>query len=85
MDKAHEHKPYYNVFDRSNYCITCGKRLPKADFCGTCGSYLTEILLFTSKTKYCKVCEGGTAKPIVTVADDEWLAEIEKAIGDSKP
>lgn len=43
-------------------CVQCGKVLTSKpanpdDYCKDCGAKLVEVLLFTSKSKYCKVCE----------------------------
>ena len=53
------------------FCQDCGAALDRAslirrkpeDYCGKCGNLMEEIILFTSKTKHCKVCEVAGNKP----------------------
>lgn len=68
-------------------CLQCGKVLTNLsvparndpDFCRVCGNRLTEVQLFTSVTKYCKVCEDRSKQVLPDdIFDDDLNKELDE-------
>lgn len=58
-------------------CANCGVTVGN-DRCKVCGSIMRELILLTSKTKYCKNCESKKGAQTVPQSSTEpnWLDEL---------